>query len=94
MRLPFHGGGRIRSRQAISAGRLAHLARPALAASGRRHWGPGPHARLAEEIHTAIAEAVKGLRGCGCSWAEIGSRLGGRSPGWDEDQGGVEVPTV
>ena len=31
---------------------------------------------LAEEVHTAIAEAVKGLRGCGYSWAEIGSRLG------------------
>ena len=31
---------------------------------------------LAEEIDTAIAEAVKGLRGCGYSWAEIGSRLG------------------
>jgi hypothetical protein len=25
---------------------------------------------------TAISEAVKGLRVCGCSWAEIGSRLG------------------
>ena len=31
---------------------------------------------LAEEIDTAIAEAVKGLRGCGYSWAEISSRLG------------------
>ena len=31
---------------------------------------------LAEEIDTAIAEAVKGLRGCGYSWAEIGARLG------------------
>jgi hypothetical protein len=31
---------------------------------------------LAEEIDTAIAEAVKGLRACGYSWAEIGSRLG------------------
>ena len=31
---------------------------------------------LAEEIDTAIAEAVKGLRGHGYSWAEIGSRLG------------------
>jgi hypothetical protein len=25
------------------------------------------------EIDTAIAEAVKGLRGCGYSWAEIGA---------------------
>ncbi|MGH3220339.1 MAG: hypothetical protein ACRDPY_16825 [Streptosporangiaceae bacterium] len=31
---------------------------------------------LAEEIDAAIAEAVKGLRGCGYSWAEVGSRLG------------------
>jgi hypothetical protein len=31
---------------------------------------------LAEEIDTAIAEAVKGLRAFGYSWAEIGTRLG------------------
>jgi len=31
---------------------------------------------LAEEIDTAIAEAVKGLRTCGYSWVEISSRLG------------------
>jgi len=31
---------------------------------------------LAEEIDDAIAEAVKGLRARGYSWAEIGSRLG------------------
>jgi hypothetical protein len=31
---------------------------------------------LAEEIDTAIAEAVMGLRAYGYSWAEIGSRLG------------------
>jgi len=31
---------------------------------------------LADEIDTAIAEAVKGLRDCGYSWAEISSRLG------------------
>jgi hypothetical protein len=30
---------------------------------------------LAEELDGAIAEAVKGLRGRGYSWAEIGSRL-------------------
>ena len=30
---------------------------------------------LAEEIDTAIAKAVKGLRGHGYSWAEIGARL-------------------
>ena len=31
---------------------------------------------LAEEIDTAIGQAVAGLRGFGYSWAEIGSRLG------------------
>ena len=31
---------------------------------------------LAEEIDAAIAEAVKGLRTCGYSWAEVGSRVG------------------
>jgi hypothetical protein len=31
---------------------------------------------LAEVIDTAIAEAVKGLRAQGYSWAEIGARLG------------------
>jgi hypothetical protein len=31
---------------------------------------------LADEIDTAISQAVKGLRGFGYSWAEIGSRLG------------------
>ena len=33
-------------------------------------------ADLANEIDTAIAEAVKGLRAFGYSWAEIGARLG------------------
>jgi hypothetical protein len=31
---------------------------------------------LADEIDTAIGQAVTGLRGFGYSWAEIGSRLG------------------
>jgi hypothetical protein len=31
---------------------------------------------LAEDIETAIRNAVIGLRDCGYSWAEIGSRLG------------------
>ena len=31
---------------------------------------------LADEIDTAISQAVTGLRGFGYSWAEIGSRLG------------------
>jgi hypothetical protein len=33
-------------------------------------------ANLADEIDAAIAESVKGLRSCGYSWADIGSRLG------------------
>ena len=33
-------------------------------------------AHLADEVDTAIGEAVTGLRGFGYSWAEIGSRLG------------------
>ena len=32
---------------------------------------------LADEIDTAISQAVTGLRAFGYSWAEIGSRLGG-----------------
>jgi uncharacterized protein with PIN domain len=31
---------------------------------------------LADEIDSAIGQAVKGLRAFGYSWAEIGSRLG------------------
>ena len=31
---------------------------------------------LADEIDSAISQAVKGLRAVGYSWAEIGSRLG------------------
>ena len=31
---------------------------------------------LADELDTAIAEAVRGLRDRGYSWAEIGARLG------------------
>ena len=31
---------------------------------------------LADEIDSAISQAVTGLRGFGYSWAEIGSRLG------------------
>ena len=33
-------------------------------------------AGLADTLDATIAEAVAGLRGCGYSWAEIGSRLG------------------
>jgi hypothetical protein len=33
-------------------------------------------ANLADEIDAAIAQTVRGLRGHGYSWAEIGSRIG------------------
>ena len=33
-------------------------------------------ANLADDINAALGEAVKGLRACGYSWAEIGARLG------------------
>jgi hypothetical protein len=33
-------------------------------------------ANLSDEIGTAMAQAVKGLRAYGCPWAEIASRLG------------------
>jgi len=42
---------------------------------------------LADELDAAIAEAVKGLRGCGYSWAEIGS--GSASPGRPPTNGGA-----
>jgi len=31
---------------------------------------------LSDDINDAIQQAVKGLRGAGYSWAEIGARLG------------------
>jgi hypothetical protein len=34
------------------------------------------HRPQPDEIDATIAKAVKGLRACGYSWAEIGSRLG------------------
>ena len=48
---------------------------PAAAVSATVTSRPWPSCS-AEEIDTAIAEAVKGLRVCDYSWAEIGSRLG------------------
>src|SRR5262249_34194234 len=59
---------------------------------GRVRRGPGPHAGPGK-IDTAIAEAVKGLRAHGYSWAEVapvslapdcparGRRVGGGPPG-------------
>ena len=56
--------------------RPSHPARLQLPCRGRRRRALAVMLGLAEEIDTVIAEAVKGLRACGYSWAEIGSRLG------------------
>lgn len=45
-------------------------------AGGLLFLGPLLMIGLADEIDAAIGEAVKGLRACGYSWAEISSRLG------------------
>ena len=50
--------------------------------------------RLADELDAAIAEAVKGLRGCGYSWAEIGSRLGITCQAAPQRWGNVASPAV
>jgi hypothetical protein len=46
---------------------------------------------LAEEIDTAIAEAVEGLRAHGYSWAEIGARLGITPAGRTTKMGNIVV---
>jgi hypothetical protein len=70
-----------RSRRRVENDEYSAFVRRILRAYSRR-VGDGdvealaPMLGLAEEIDTAIAEAVKSLRACGYSWAEIGSRLG------------------
>jgi hypothetical protein len=40
--------------------------------------------RLADDLDHAIRDAITGLRGCGYSWADIGSRLGiTRQSAWE-----------
>ena len=70
-----------RTGRVVENDEYAAFARRVLRAYARRVAGGDVEALtlmlgLAEEIDTAIAEAVKGLRACGYSWAEIGSRLG------------------
>lgn len=70
-----------RQRRLVENGEYGAFIRRILRAYARRVGGGDVEAlalmlSLAEEIDTAIAEAVKGLHGCGYSWAEIGSRLG------------------
>jgi hypothetical protein len=70
-----------RPRRQIENDEYATFVRRILHAYGRRVGDGDVEALglmlgLAEEINSAVAEAVKGLRGHGYSWAEIGSRLG------------------
>ncbi len=70
-----------RPRQQVKNDEYAAFVRRILRAYSRRVGGGDVEALafmldLAGEIDTAIAEAVEGLRACGYSWAEIGSRLG------------------
>ena len=70
-----------RPRRQVENDEYSAFVRRILRAYGRRVGGGDVEAlalmlSLADEIDTAIAEAVKGLRYCGYSWAEIGSRLG------------------
>ena len=70
-----------RPRRQVENDEYAAFGRRILRAYGRRVGDGDVEALalmlgLAEEIDTAIAEAVKGLRAHGYSWAEISSRLG------------------
>ena len=70
-----------RPRRQVENDEYSAFVRRILRAYARRVGGGGVEALalilgLADEIDAAIAEAVKGLRERGYSWAEIGSRLG------------------
>ncbi len=70
-----------RRRRLVENEEYAAFARRILRAYGRRVACGDVEALtlmtdLADEIDTAISQAVQGLRGFGYSWAEIGSRLG------------------
>lgn len=76
--------GRVDTETAKAAGRERRVrrVRPSRPARHSRRVADGDVEALvllvdlAEEIDTAMAEAVKGLRARGYSWAEIGTRLG------------------
>ena len=70
-----------RSRAAVENPEYAAFARRILKAYARRIASGdiealGLMAELADTIDASIRHAVTGLRACGYSWAEIGSRLG------------------
>jgi hypothetical protein len=70
-----------RAERLVENGEYAAFARRVLRAYARRVVAGDVEALimmtgLADEIDTAISQAVMGLREFGYSWAEIGSRLG------------------
>ena len=70
-----------RSRRQVENDEYSAFVRRVLHAYARRVGGGDVEALalmlgLADEVDAAIAGAVTGLRECGYSWAEIGSRLG------------------
>jgi hypothetical protein len=70
-----------RARRLVENDEYAAFARRVLRAYSRRVADGDVEALtlmtdLADEIDTAIGQAVNGLRASGYSWAEIGSRLG------------------
>ena len=70
-----------RPRRPVQIDEYASFARRVLRAYARRVADGDVEALalmtdLADEIDTAISQAVSGLRSFGYSWAEIGSRLG------------------
>jgi hypothetical protein len=85
-----------RLRRQVENDEYAAFIRRILRACSRRVGGGDVEALalmlgLAEEIDTAIAEAVKGLRAHGYSWAEIGARLGITPAGRTTKTGNIVV---
>ena len=70
-----------RTRRVVENDDYARFTRRVLAAHGRRIGtgdveGLADLCRLADDVDTAMTEAVTGLRAAGFSWAEIAARLG------------------
>lgn len=73
--------GRPRRRMVVENDEFAAFARRIIRAHGKRVAAGDVEAltdlvALSTVLDTVIANAVKGLRGHGYSWAEIGARLG------------------
>lgn len=72
---------RRRTRRTVENDDYSAFVRRIVAAHGRRIArgdveGLAALAALADDVDTALADAVTGLRAAGFSWAEIGARLG------------------